>query len=271
MGWRPMMIGATDHVKELAARHPISGRRRMWSLHFGDEVLVDTRTIELATPRMRNVRQAVQRTKNSGVTVYVAREGSLTYTQRSAMLAVVDEWEAGRGTYGYSMTMDHLLDGVHRDAIVVVAEWNGEVVGFQRWFEARNGTGLTLDVMPRRRHCPNGVNERLIIEAADWARHHGISELSLNFAAFRWVFEASPSPARAAAAKVVHLLDRFLDVESLYRFNAKFNPTWHPRHVMFESLYDIPLVVAAAIRLEFGRRPERALTAQSAHTATTTP
>jgi lysyl-tRNA synthetase class 2 len=243
----------------------------MWSLHFGDEVLVDTRTIDLATPRMRNVRQAVQRTRNSGVSVYVTREGSLNSSQRNALLAVVDEWEAGRGTFGYSMTMDHLLDGVHHDAVLVVAEWNGEVVGFQRWFLARHGSGLTLDVMPRRRRCPNGVNERLIIEAAEWARQRGITDLSLNFAAFRWVFDASPSAGRAIAARVVHLLDRFLDVESLYRFNAKFQPTWQPRHVLFESLYDIPLVVAAAIRLEFGRRPERALAALSTHTATTAP
>lgn len=257
-GWRPMMIGADDRVRSLAERDPTTGRRRMRALHFGDEVVVHVPSIELNTPRMRNVRQAVQRSKNAGVEVTVQREGSLSGELRRELLDVVDEWENGRGTYGYSMTMDHLLDGTYGDALLVVAHHQGRVVGFQRWFEARGGAGLTLDVMPRRRHCPNGVNERLIIETAQWAAANTTTDLSLNFAAFRSVFESNHTLRRAAAYRVVHLLDRFLDVESLYRFNAKFHPTWHARHVLFESLFDVPLVVAAAVRLEFGRRPERA-------------
>ena len=260
-GWRPMMIGADDTVRALAERHPITGRRRMRGLHFGDEVVVHTPSFQLDTPAMRNVRQAVQRSRNAGVTVTVRREGEIAVALRAELLDVVGEWENGRGTYGYSMTMDHLLDGTYGDAVLVIAEWGGRVVGFQRWFGARGGTGLTLDVMPRRRQCPNGVNERLIIEACDWSRQRNITDLSLNFAAFRQVFDADRTVARAVQYRIVHLLDRFIDVESLYRFNAKFHPTWKSRHVLFESVFDLPLVIAAAVRLEFGRRPEHAITA----------
>jgi hypothetical protein len=65
--------------------------------------------------------------------------------------------------------------------------------------------------------------------------------------------------------RLVHLLDRWIQVESLYRFNAKFRPEWLGRYVAFRSFRDLPAVLVAALVAEFGeagtarfqsRRPE---------------
>ena len=245
-GWRPAMIGATTHVRELTRQLGMHG------LCIGDEVVVPVHPFRLDTPPMRNVRQAVQRTRNSGVTVTMHHEGSLDGALRRQLGEVVHDWQRGHGERGFSMTLDHLLDGTHSDALLVVAHHDGQPVGFQRYLRGGDGTGLSLDVMPRRRAAPNGVNERLIVEAIAWADDAGIDEVSLNFAAFRTLFEAEPTVPGRVMRGVVHLLDRFINVESLYRFNAKFRPQWNARHVLFRSPADVPFVLAAALRLEFG-------------------
>ena len=38
--------------------------------------------------------------------------------------------------------------------------------------------------MPRLRSTPNGFNEWLVCETVAWARDHGYSRISLNFAPF---------------------------------------------------------------------------------------
>jgi lysyl-tRNA synthetase class 2 len=247
-GWRPAMIGADTAVRTLARPLGLRG------VCIGDEVIARVDTFRLDTPKMRGVRQAVQRTRNAGVEVSLLREGELRAHDRAELLEVVEEWQHGNGERGFAMTLDHLLDHTHPESLLAIARHHGRVVGFQRYFVCRGGTGLTLDVMPRRRDAPNGVNERLIVDTIEWARTRGITEASLNFAAFRTLFEAESTPSRRVVRGIVHLLDRFLNVESLYRFNAKFRPSWNPRHVLFRTPLDVPFVLAAALRLEFGPR-----------------
>jgi lysyl-tRNA synthetase class 2 len=151
------------------------------------------------------------------------------------------------------MTMDGLLDGTNPEAVVAVAWHAAQPVGFQRYFLSSAGTRLSLDVMPRRRDAPNGVNERLIAETIRWGADHGVTEVSLNFAAFRTAFEAEPSRFRSVIRWGAHRLDPLINVESLNRFNAKFHPTWIPRHVLYRSAHDLPAVLAASLRLEFAR------------------
>jgi lysyl-tRNA synthetase class 2 len=247
-GWRPAMIGADTRVRTLARPLGLRG------LCIGDEVIAQVEPFRLDTPRMRGVRQAVQRTRNAGVEVALRHEGELRADERAALREVANDWQRGHGERGFAMTLDHLLDHTHSEALIAIATQHARVVGFQRYFVCRGGTGLTLDVMPRRHDAPNGVNERLIVDTIEWGRRHGITEVSLNFAAFRTLFEAETTPTRRVVRRVVHLLDRFLNVESLYRFNAKFRPEWNPRHVLFRLPLDVPFVLAAALRLEFGPR-----------------
>jgi lysyl-tRNA synthetase class 2 len=47
------------------------------------------------------------------------------------------------------------------------------------------------------------------------------------------------------------MLDPLIQVESLYRFNAKFRPGWLPRAVLVASWLDLPLFGVAAFGLEF--------------------
>jgi lysyl-tRNA synthetase class 2 len=82
-----------------------------------------------------------------------------------------------------------------------------------------------------------------------------VQELSLNFAAFaRWV--SSPRHAtERALGRLVTLGNPFFQIESLYRFNAKFFPRWEPRYLVYEGAFGLPRASLAAAWAE-GQLPK---------------
>jgi lysylphosphatidylglycerol synthetase-like protein (DUF2156 family) len=243
-GWRPAVLGASD---AMARRWRAHGLRRR--VVFGDEAVLDVATFRLYSRRMRNVRQAVQRTRNAGVTVHIGQSGA---GRLSPLEPVLRDWLRGRPERGFAMNLDRVLEPRPDCLVAVARDRSGVPQAFARFASCAAGRVLTLDVAPRRAGAPNGVVERLIVETVGYARAHRVAEVSLNFAGFRNVYAGSGPAARAAAA-LAHLLDRWIELRRLYQFTAKFDPRWRPRGVLMRSWLDLPRVGAAALRAEFGR------------------
>jgi lysyl-tRNA synthetase class 2 len=113
--------------------------------------------------------------------------------------------------------------------------------------------------MRRRRATPNGLMEFLIVEAIEWAREHGASELSLNFAVFAKALRADAgAPIGLRLLRFLLLrFDRFFQLERLHSFNRKFFPEWRPRFVCIERWTDVPLVALAYLHVEGVLTPPR--------------
>jgi lysyl-tRNA synthetase class 2 len=254
-GWRPSALAVREDVAPLWRRHGLR------TVGIGDEVLLDVGSFTLSGRPMRGVRQAVHRTHNLGVTTAVVREGDLRADVRAELLALSARWRGGAAERGFSMILDGLLTGTHPDCVLVIArDRAGRVVGFQRY--APCGDALSLDTMRRDRDARNGLNERMIVDLVSHARERGVRVVSLNFAAFRTLLDAGADRGvlERAGYRALHLLDPFIRVESLYRFNAKFRPAFLPRGVVFPSWLSVPVVAAAMVGMEFGlgydrRRP----------------
>ncbi len=243
-GWRPAVLGAGAAVVD---RWRAQGVRR--GVAIGDEAVLDVASFALASRRMRNVRQAVQRTRNAGLTVHV---GPGDAAPPGHLEPVLRDWLRGRPERGFAMNLDGLLRP-RPDCVVAVAyDRSGVAQGFARFAVGAAGRMLTLDAAPRRTRAPNGVVERLIVEVVEYGRARGVAEMSLNFAGFRRVYAGS-GPVVRIAAGLAHVLDRWIELDSLYRFTAKFRPHWRPRSVLMRSWLDIGWVGAAALRAEFGR------------------
>lgn len=244
-GWRPAVLGMRDELAPLWHRHGLR------TVGIGDEVIVDVDAFSLTGREMRNVRQAVQRTYNAGVTTTVVREDELAPELRAELAEVSAQWLNGSRERGFSMILDELLTGTHPDCVLVIAREGDHVVGFQRYAPA--GPALSLDSMRRVRHGPNGLNERMIVDLVAYARVHNVRTVSLNFAAFRTLIDAGGERTRLGKLGywAMHRLDPLIQVESLYRFNAKFRPGYLARGVAFPSWVTIPIVAAAMIGMEF--------------------
>ncbi|MQY02901.1 bifunctional lysylphosphatidylglycerol flippase/synthetase MprF [Actinomadura macrotermitis] len=250
-GWRPAVLGAS------AGLLPAWGGLR--SIGFGDEVVVRPGEFSLSGRQMRNVRQAVRRTYNAGVTSEIVAERDLTDDLRERLLAVAASSLGGAAERGFSMNLDELLTGYHPGTIVAIAYGaDGAPIAFQRYVIA--GEGVSLDAMRRSPDGPNGVNERLIVEVVEYAAEHGHGVVSLNFAAFRELLDSDERGVlEKTGYQALHLLDPWIAVESLYLFDKKFRPGYRPRSVVFRSWADIVRLAAALLTLEFGRtRPPHA-------------
>jgi lysyl-tRNA synthetase class 2 len=240
-GWRPGVLGAGGPAW---AGHDLRG------LTFGDEAVLDVATFSLGSRRMRNVRQAVHRTHNAGVKVTI---GPLTDRLAVELHPVLAAWLSGRIERGFAMNLDTLLLPRPDCLVAVARDERGEAVAFARFAVCAGGRVLTLDVAPRRRDAPNGVVERLVAEVVEHGRATGVEEVSLNFAGLRRVFE-SPSRLARLATVSIRVFDPWIELWPLYRFCAKFRPTWRPRRILARSWPALAPVAVAALTAEFGQR-----------------
>src|SRR5262249_39038450 len=154
----------------------------------------------------------------------IVPERELAPDLRAKLLDVAASALKGAAERGFSMNLDGLLTGEHPGCLIAIAYGpDGEPLGFQRYLSA--GRGLSLDAMRRVPDAPNGVNERLIADIVEYAGKDDVPEVSLNFAAFRELLDtADRSAVEEVGYRVVHLLDPWIAVESLYLFDRKFRP-----------------------------------------------
>jgi lysyl-tRNA synthetase class 2 len=267
-GWRPAVLAAGPEAR------PLWQEYGMRCIGIGDEVIVDSAAFSLNGRIMRNVRQAVHRTERAGLVTEVIAERDLDPGLAGQLRRIHREWLGAAGReHGFAMNLDAMARGVHPDALVAVAMApEGYAVAFQRYLptaHAGSNAALSLDVMPRTPLSPNGVNERLIVDVIEYARSHGYAKVSLNFAAFRPLLaQARSNPesltrTQRVTIRAIGLLDPLIQVDSLYRFNDKFQPDWTPRAVLVGSWVDLPRFAIAAFGLEFALPYDRRRTGRA--------
>ncbi|HEX3715354.1 MAG TPA: phosphatidylglycerol lysyltransferase domain-containing protein, partial [Trebonia sp.] len=81
-----------------------------------------------------------------------------------------------------------------------------------------------------------------------------VKRVSLNFAMFRAALERGErigaGPVLKAWRGLLVFLSRWFQIESLYKFNAKFCPVWEPRFFVFPGGRDAPRIALAALEAE---------------------
>jgi lysyl-tRNA synthetase class 2 len=256
--WIPAVLGCSERAARTWTRHGLD------VLELGDEAVVDVAGFTLEGRRMRGVRQAVARVRRSGYEVRVRRAGDLAPAEHAVLATLADRWRGTATERGFSMALSRLADDRDPECVVVTAERDGHTVAMLQlvpW----GSDGLSLDLMRRDRDVPdNGLNEFMITELLAACPALRISRVSLNFAMFRAALERGErigaGPVARLWAKVLRLGSRWWQIESLYRFNAKFAPTWLPRYLAFPAVADLPRIALAAVEAEgFGGRPPAVL------------
>jgi lysyl-tRNA synthetase class 2 len=183
------------------------------------------------------------------------REGQLTALELGdeAIVEVADSWRGSPTERGFSMALGRVGGAEDGQCVVATATENGVLRGLLH-FVPWGSDGLSLDLMRRDRSAQPGVNDFLIVAAIKAAHALGVKRISLNFAAFRAALERGE---RIGAGPVLRIWRRFLiflsrwfQIESLYKFNAKFCPVWEPRFFVFPGPGDAVRVGVAALEAE---------------------
>ena len=151
------------------------------------------------------------------------------------------------------MVLDHLLLGSYDNTYLAIARDSaGRAVAFQRYALAGYGHDLSLDTPWRVPDPPNGVDERLTFDTLEWARERGVKRMSLAFGAFPELFaDEHRNLFGSVVFKAVHQLDRYIKLETLYRYLRKYHAFGPQRYV---ALHPTQVVSAAMamLSLEFG-------------------
>jgi lysyl-tRNA synthetase class 2 len=149
------------------------------------------------------------------------------------------------------MAMDSLR-GEHDSATFVVLARDEEhaIRGVLHFVPCYGRSAMSLGFMRRDPQTPNGLTEFMVVSAVELLRGRGVDEMSLNFAAFaRWI-HSPERPAERALGRLIAIGNPFFQIESLYRFNAKFFPRWEPRYLVYQGPLGLPRASLAAMWAE---------------------
>lgn len=271
-GWAPGVMGASSAGAEAFREAGLN------ALQLGDEAILYPDSFRLSGPDMRAVRQAVTRARRAGVSVRIRRHRDLIAEEMADVIARAEAWRDTEDERGFSMALGRLGDPADGDCLLVEAVQNAggtdEVVAMLSlvpW-----GTnGVSLDLMRRAPHSPNGTIELMVSELCMQAEDIGITRISLNFAMFRSAFEQGAQLGAGPVARLWRSLlvffSRWWQLETLYRSNMKYQPEWVPRYACYDDARLVPRVGVASVIAEgflvlpFSRRHEQPHTGH--HTA----
>ncbi len=253
--WTPAVMGCSETGGEVWTRET-----GLDALELGDEAVVDVADFSLAGRAMRNVRQMVKRIERAGYETRVRRVADLTDAELDRVRRAADAWRGTDTERGFSMALGRVGDPSDGDCLIATAHKQdaepGEygdlkaILHFVPW----GADGVSLDLMRRDRAADPGMNELLIVAALQAAPRLGIARVSLNFAMFRAALargeKIGAGPVLRAWRGLLVFLSRWFQIESLYKFNAKFRPRWEPRFVVYRASADLPRIGFAAMQAE---------------------
>ena len=244
-GLRVAALGVSERMR------PLYEQLGLRALYIGDEAIVETERFTLEGRAIRKVRQSVSRLEKAGYTTELHHVDSIDETLLAELERVSENWRRGGAERGFAMSLDALRREDHGDSVVVVArDENATVRAFLHFVPTYGRPAMSLSFMRREHGTPNGLTEYLAAKAIELLQGRDIREVSLNFAAFAQVIHSPHGQTQRALGRLLSAADAFFQIESLYRFNAKFFPRWEPRYLLFEGMLSLPRTGLAAMFAE---------------------
>ncbi|MFE9443754.1 phosphatidylglycerol lysyltransferase domain-containing protein [Streptomyces sp. NPDC006602] len=271
--WTPAVMGCSETGGEVWTRET-----GLDALELGDEAVVDVADFSLAGRAMRNVRQMVKRIERAGYETRVRRVRDLGDAELDRIRRAAEDWRGTDTERGFSMALGRIGDPADGDCLIATAHriegaarsTSGRAAVGDGWADDRPGQygdlkailhfvpwgtdGVSLDLMRRDRSADPGMNELLIVAALQAAPRLGIARVSLNFAMFRSALargeKIGAGPVLRVWRGLLVFMSRWFQIESLYKFNAKFRPRWEPRFVVYRASGDLPRIGFAAMQAE---------------------
>ncbi|WP_328318896.1 phosphatidylglycerol lysyltransferase domain-containing protein [Streptomyces sp. NBC_00388] len=253
--WTPAVMGCSETGGEVWTRET-----GLDALELGDEAVVDVVDFSLAGRAMRNVRQMVKRIERGGYETRVRRVRDVGDTELERIRAAAAAWRGTDTERGFSMALGRIGDPGDGDCVIATAHKADDadspygdlkaIIHFVPW----GRDGMSLELMRRDRAADPGMNELLIVAALQASPGLGVARVSLNFAMFRSALargeKIGAGPVLRGWRGLLVFLSRWFQIESLYKFNAKFQPRWEPRFVVFRNTGDLPRIGFAAMQAE---------------------
>ncbi|HTW12851.1 MAG TPA: phosphatidylglycerol lysyltransferase domain-containing protein [Solirubrobacteraceae bacterium] len=244
-GLRLAAIGASERMV------PIYDGLGLRSLYLGDEAIVELHRFSLEGRPIRKVRQSVTRLRKAGYTAELHTLATIAPADMPDVERVLEVGRIGGCERGFSMGMDSIHGACEQDTQFVLArDEAGKVRGVLHFVPCYGRPAVSLSMMRRDPNTPNGLMEFQVVSAIEMLRDQGVEEMSLNFATAARFIHSPGNRLEALLGRLCGKLDRFFQIESLYRFNVKFFPRWDQRYLIYEGPFGLPRAALASMWAE---------------------
>jgi lysylphosphatidylglycerol synthetase-like protein (DUF2156 family) len=247
-GWPVAVMGAGEDWL------PIYRSTGMRDLYVGDEAIVDVRRFNLDGGRMKGLRQAVNRIAKYGYTIEFHDPAHLAPALEAELRALMTESRRGEVERGFSMTLGRVFAREDEGLLLAVCfAPSGEAAAFCQFVPAPDIDGYSLDLMRRSESDEhwNGLTDFVVVRSIEHVRSLGMRGLGLNFSVMRSVLaqERCDRLGQRIERRMLSWLSDSMQIESLWKYNAKFDPDWQPRYAVYdapENFFSSAVAVAKA-------------------------
>lgn len=241
---------------------PIYRASGMHDLYVGDEAVVRSERFTLDGGRFKGLRQAVNRVAKHGYQITFHDPSDLDPNLRQALREVMTKSRRGDVERGFSMTLGRVFEPDDEGLLLAVVHGPpaagedgalGPPVAFCQYVPAPGIGGYSLDLMRRDDgEHPNGLIDFAVVETIRHLQAHGGGGLGLNFATMRAVLagEAGAGLTTKVQAWLLRRMGDSMQIESLWKFNAKFDPDWQPRYAVYDAPENALATAIAVARAE---------------------
>ncbi len=233
---------------------PLYRMTGMHDIYIGDEAVVDIQSFSLAGKHMKGLRQAHNRIARYGYSVSFHDPAVLDAPTAAELATLMAKSRRGDEERGFSMMLGRIFDPRdHGLLLAVVRDPEGTPVAMCQFVPAPGIGGYSLDLMRRDTgDHPNGLIDFALVSTIEHLAGQGARGLSLNFAAMRSVLDGERGDGIAQRAErwALRKMSGFLQIESLWRFNAKYDPDWLSRYVVYDAPEHLVAVTLAILRAE---------------------
>jgi lysylphosphatidylglycerol synthetase-like protein (DUF2156 family) len=247
-GWSIAVMGAS------AEWLPVYRRGGMGVMYVGDEGVVDCKTFSLEGGRFKGLRQAVNRIARYGYRVEFHDPATIDSSLRHQLEDLRRDSRRGEAERGFSMTLGRIFHPHDHGLMVAVCfDKNDVPVAFCHYVPAPGIDGFSLDLMRRDRgEHPNGLTDFVVVETIRHLKAIGRKGLALNFATMRAILAGETGDGVAERIKrwMLERMSDSMQIESLWRYNAKFDPLWHPRYAVYDATENMLSAALAVARAE---------------------
>jgi lysylphosphatidylglycerol synthetase-like protein (DUF2156 family) len=247
-GWAVTVMGAGEDWL------PVYRATGMRDVYIGDEAVVDVQRFSLAGGGMKGLRQAYNRVARYGYRARFLDPATVGPEEAARLAGLLDQSRRGERERGFSMMLGRLFDAHDEGLLMCVVDGpDGSPVAMCQFVPAPGIGGYSLDLMRRARgEHPNGLIDFALIATIEHLRAQGLRGLSLNFAAMRAVLDGERGDGVAVRMErwALERMSTVLQIESLWRFNAKYGPRWQPRYALYDAAEHLVPALVAIVRAE---------------------
>ncbi len=239
--WEPLFY--CSHV----SNRPRYESHGLITFKVGEDARLDVNEFKLVGGKFQNLRTARNKSQKAGLTFqWYDAQPQPDHGLEAQLQVLSDEWLKRK--HGGEMTFDlgqFSVESVRENGVAIIRNPEGRMEAFATWWPYAQGKGRTLDIM-RAREETRDVMDFLIVEAIDYFKALGVTEISLGNAPLANVDSDAPGHDATRQERAVKFLfdnfDRFYGYKRLFNFKNKYQPDWQGRYLAYRPRVPLAMV-----------------------------